>query len=86
VKPKEPTAATRRNGQNGTKLWLVIALRQSLGGATPATETESLPEQAPPGQKQIELGLKANGNDDATASAMDRSRGASAEDVGQEEK
>ena len=31
------------------------------------------------------LWLKAKENDDATASAMDRSRGASVEDVGQEE-
>src|SRR5216683_307723 len=31
------------------------------------------------------LWLRAKGNDDATASAMDRSRGASVEDVGQEE-
>ena len=36
-------------------------------------------------RRLAELGLKARGNDDATASAMDGSRGASVEDVGQEE-
>jgi hypothetical protein len=63
VKPKEPTGCKLVGTVKGTKLWAGDCVASELRGATPATETESMP----------------------TASAMDRSRGASVEDVGQEE-
>ena len=85
VKPKEPTGCKLVGTVKGTKLWAGDCVASELRGATPATETESMPEQAPPGQKQQSWGSRRRGNDDATASAMDRSRGASVEDVGQEE-
>ena len=50
VKPKEPTGCKLVGTVKGTKLCDCVA--SELRGATPATETESLPEQAPPGQKQ----------------------------------
>ena len=52
VKPKEPTGCKLVGTVNGTKLWAGDCVASELRGATPATETESLPEQAPPGQKQ----------------------------------
>jgi hypothetical protein len=36
----------------GTKLWAGDCVASELRGATTAPETESLPEQAPPDQKQ----------------------------------
>jgi hypothetical protein len=52
VKPKEPTGCKLVGTVKGTKLWAGDCVASELRGATPATETESLPEQAPPGQKQ----------------------------------
>ncbi|MDX6456300.1 MAG: hypothetical protein QOD48_2407 [Gaiellaceae bacterium] len=52
VKPKEPTGYKLVGTVKGTKLWAGDCVASELRGATPATETESLPEQAPPGQKQ----------------------------------
>ena len=53
VKPKEPMGCKLVGTVKGTKLWAGDCAASELrGGATPATETESLPEQAPPDQKQ----------------------------------
>ena len=52
VKPKEPTGCKLVGTVKGTKLWAGDCLASGLRGATPATQTESLPEQAPPGEKQ----------------------------------
>jgi len=52
VKPKEPTGCKLVGTVKGTKLWAGDCVASELRGATPATETESLPEQAPTGQKQ----------------------------------
>ena len=52
VKPKEPTGCKLVGTVKGTKLWAGDCVASELRGATPATETESLPEQAPSGQKQ----------------------------------
>ena len=52
VKPKEPTGCKLVGTVKGTKLWAGDCVASELRGATPATEKESLPEQAPPGQKQ----------------------------------
>ena len=52
VKPKEPTGCKLVGTVKGTKLWAGDCVASELKGATPATETESLPEQAPPDQKQ----------------------------------
>ena len=51
VKPKEPTGCKLVGTVKGTKLWAGDCVASELRGATPATETESLPE-APPGEKQ----------------------------------
>ena len=52
VKPKEPTGCKLVGTVKGTKLWAGDCVASELRGATPARETESLPKQAPPGQKQ----------------------------------
>jgi hypothetical protein len=52
VKPKEPMGCKLVGTVKGTKLWAGDCVASELRGATPATETESLPEQAPPDQKQ----------------------------------
>ena len=52
VKPKEPTGCKLVGTVKGTKLWAGDCVASGLRGATPATQTESLPEQAPPGEKQ----------------------------------
>ena len=52
VKPKEPTGCKLVGTVKGTKLWAGDCVASELRGARPATETESLPEQAPPDQKQ----------------------------------
>ena len=52
VKPKEPMGCKLVGTVKGTKLWTGDCVASELRGATPATETESLPEQAPPDQKQ----------------------------------
>ena len=52
VKPKEPMGCKLVGTVKGTKLWAGDCVASELRGTTPATETESLPEQAPPGQKQ----------------------------------
>ena len=52
VKPKEPTGCKLVGTVKGTKLWAGDCVASELRGATPATEAESMPEQAPPGQKQ----------------------------------
>ena len=52
VKPKEQTGCKLVGTVKGTKLWAGDCVASELRGATPATETESLPEQAPPGEKQ----------------------------------
>ena len=51
VKPKEPMGCKLVGTVKGTKLWAGDCVASELRGATPATETESSPEQAPPGQK-----------------------------------
>jgi len=61
VKPKEPMGCKLVGTVKGTKLWAGDCVASELRGATPATETESLPEQAPPGEKTVEMGLKAKG-------------------------
>ena len=52
VKPKEPMGCKLVGTVKGTKLWAGDCVASELRGATPATERESLPEQAPPGEKQ----------------------------------
>jgi hypothetical protein len=56
VKPKEPMGCKLVGTVKGTKLWAGDCVGSELRGATPATETQSLPERAgaviPPGQKQ----------------------------------
>ena len=52
VKLKEPMGCKLFGTVKGTKLWAGDCVASELRGATPATETESSPEQAPPGQKQ----------------------------------
>ena len=52
VKPKEPMGCKLVGTVKGTKLWAGDCVASELRGATPATETESPPEQAPPGEKQ----------------------------------
>ena len=52
VKPKEPRGCKLVGTVKGTKLWAGDCVASELRGATSATETESLPEQAPPGEKQ----------------------------------
>jgi hypothetical protein len=52
VKPKEPMGCKLVGTVKGTRLWAGDCVASELRGATPATETQSLPEQAPPGQKQ----------------------------------
>ena len=52
VKPKEPMGCKLVGTVKGTKLWAGDCVASELRGATPAPETESLPEQAPSGQKQ----------------------------------
>ncbi len=50
-KPREPTGCKLVGTVKGTRLWAGDCVGSELRGATPATETQSLPEQAPPGQK-----------------------------------
>ena len=56
VKPKGPTGCKLVGTVKGTKLWAGDCLGLELRGATPTTETQSLPERAtgviPPGQKE----------------------------------
>jgi hypothetical protein len=56
VKPKELMGCKLVGTIKGTKLWAGDCVGSELRGATPATETQSLPERAgaviPPGQKQ----------------------------------
>jgi hypothetical protein len=56
VKPKEPMGCKLVGTVKGIKLWAGDCVGSELRGATPATETQSLPERAtgvvPPGQKQ----------------------------------
>ena len=56
VKPKEPMRCKLVGTVKGTKLWAGDCVSLELRGATPTTETQSLPERAtgviPPGQKQ----------------------------------
>jgi hypothetical protein len=56
VKPKEPLGCKLVGTVKGTKLWAGDCVGLELRGATPATETQSLPERAteaiPPGQKE----------------------------------
>jgi hypothetical protein len=56
VKPKEPMGCKLVGTVKGIKLWAGDCVASELRGATPATETQSLPERAngvvPPGQKQ----------------------------------
>jgi hypothetical protein len=56
VKPKEPMGCKLVGTIKGTKLWAGDCVGSELRGATPATETQSLPDRAtgviPPGQKQ----------------------------------
>ena len=56
VKSKEPMGCKLVGTVKGTKLWAGDCVGSELRGATPATETQSLPERAsgaiPPGQKQ----------------------------------
>ncbi len=52
VKPKVPTGCKLVGTVKGTKLWAGDCVASGLRGATPATQTESLPEPAPPGEKQ----------------------------------
>ncbi len=55
VKPKGPMGCKLVGTVKGTKLWAGDCVASELRGATPATETQSLPERAgaaiPPGQK-----------------------------------
>jgi hypothetical protein len=56
VKPKGPTGCKLVGTVKGTKLWAGDCVGLELRGATPTTETQSLPERAtgviPPGQKE----------------------------------
>jgi hypothetical protein len=52
VKPKEPMGCKLVGTVKGTKLWAGDCVASELRGTTPATETETVPEQAPPDQKQ----------------------------------
>jgi hypothetical protein len=52
VKPKEPTGCKLVGTVKGTKLWAGDCVASELRGTTPATETETSLEQAPPSQKQ----------------------------------
>jgi hypothetical protein len=56
VRPKEPMGCKLVGTVKGTKLWAGDCVGSELRGATPATETQSLPERAtgaiPSGQKQ----------------------------------
>ena len=56
VKPKEPMGCKLVGTVRGTKLWAGDCVGLELRGATPGTETQSLPERAteaiPPGQKE----------------------------------
>ena len=52
VKPKEPTGCKLVGTVKGTRLWAGDCVASELRGAIPATETETVPEQAPPDQKQ----------------------------------
>jgi hypothetical protein len=56
VKPKGPTGCKLVGTVKGTKLWAGDCVGLELRGATPTTETQSLPEPAPaaipPGQKE----------------------------------
>jgi hypothetical protein len=56
VKPKEPMGCKLVGTVKGTKLWAGDCVGLELRGATPGTETQSLPERAieviPPGQKE----------------------------------
>ena len=56
VKPKEPMGCKLVGRVKGTKLWAGDCVGLELRGATPTTETQSLPERAtgviPPGQKE----------------------------------
>ena len=56
VKPKEPMGCKLVGTVKGTKLWAGDCVGLELRGATPGTETHSLPERAteaiPPGQKE----------------------------------
>ena len=56
VKPLTPMGCKLVGTVKGTKLWAGECVGSELRGATPATETQSLPERAtgviPPGQKQ----------------------------------
>jgi hypothetical protein len=56
VKPKEPMGCKLVGTVKGTKLWAGDCVGSELRGATPTTETQSLPERAtgaiPSGQKQ----------------------------------
>ena len=56
IKSKEPMGCKLVGTVKGTKLWAGDCVGSELRGATPATETQSLPERAsgaiPPGQKQ----------------------------------
>ncbi len=56
AKPKAPTGCKLVGTVKGTKLWAGDCVGLELRGATPATETQSLPEREPaaipPGQKE----------------------------------
>jgi hypothetical protein len=54
MKPKEPKGCKLVGTIKGTKLWAGDCVGSELRGATPATETETLPESGgiQPGQKQ----------------------------------
>jgi hypothetical protein len=56
AKPLMPMGCKLVGTVKGTKLWAGDCVGSELRGATPATETQSLPERAsgviPPGQKQ----------------------------------
>ena len=56
IKPKEPMGCKLVGTVKGTKLWAGDCVGSELRGATPATETQSLPERTsgaiPPGQRQ----------------------------------
>jgi hypothetical protein len=57
VKPKEPMGCKLVGTVKGTKLWAGDCVGMELRGATPATETQSLPERAteaiPPGSERV---------------------------------
>jgi hypothetical protein len=56
VKPQGPVGCKLVGTVKGTKLWAGDCVASQVRGATPATDTQSLPERAsgiiPPGQKQ----------------------------------